>query len=376
MRFSVKLAPGVRISASSRGLRAHVGPRGARLHVGGGRPGISTGVGPVSFYAPLGARSPARPSRPGPADAPAGVTSRPGTGRLTSELQRSAKVEEGLGIVEALEHLRRLHEQTFLRVTEPVVAPAVLPAQEQILETHLAAARRSFFDRTKRREAEQAARWSAYREIDGRWREAQAEHKARVEASRSWWQRLQACDPDTVWEQLGSAFADNEAAAAPLAVSGTHVDLAVLLPPVETIPVKMPGVTPAGNPSLRKMTKTQTATWYQVVTAGYVLTTADEAFAVAPGLRSATLVGLRPSEAFIGRSPVECVLACTIERHALEHLDRTQSSPDCLSRAATGTVLTNTDPRTGALRPLDLRDEPDLRAVVDSVDLDDLERRS
>ena len=48
--FSVKVAKGVRLSASSRGLRAHVGPRGARLHVGGGGTGMSTGAGPVTYY--------------------------------------------------------------------------------------------------------------------------------------------------------------------------------------------------------------------------------------------------------------------------------------------------------------------------------------
>src|SRR3954470_404569 len=51
--FSVKLAPGVRIRASSRGVRTSIGPRAARIHVGGGRAGFSTGAGPVSYYTPL-----------------------------------------------------------------------------------------------------------------------------------------------------------------------------------------------------------------------------------------------------------------------------------------------------------------------------------
>src|SRR3954470_19384350 len=48
--FSLKLAPGVRVRASSRGIRTSVGPRAARVHVGGGRSGFSTGVGPVGYY--------------------------------------------------------------------------------------------------------------------------------------------------------------------------------------------------------------------------------------------------------------------------------------------------------------------------------------
>jgi hypothetical protein len=54
MGFSFKVAPGVRIRASSRGVRTSVGPRAARVHFGSGRTGISTGAGPVSFYSSLG----------------------------------------------------------------------------------------------------------------------------------------------------------------------------------------------------------------------------------------------------------------------------------------------------------------------------------
>ena len=36
MGMSVRLAPGVRVRVSSRGVRTSVGPRVARLHVGGG----------------------------------------------------------------------------------------------------------------------------------------------------------------------------------------------------------------------------------------------------------------------------------------------------------------------------------------------------
>src|SRR5437879_2030923 len=54
MGFSIKLAPGVRIRASSRGIRTSLGPRAARVHIGGGRTGVSTGFGPVGFYTSLG----------------------------------------------------------------------------------------------------------------------------------------------------------------------------------------------------------------------------------------------------------------------------------------------------------------------------------
>jgi hypothetical protein len=54
MGMSFKVAPGVRVRASSRGISAGVGPRAARVHVGTRGVGVSSGVGPVSAYAHLG----------------------------------------------------------------------------------------------------------------------------------------------------------------------------------------------------------------------------------------------------------------------------------------------------------------------------------
>ena len=54
MGMSFKVAPGVRIRASSRGISAGVGPRAARVHVGTRGVGVSSGVGPVSGYTHLG----------------------------------------------------------------------------------------------------------------------------------------------------------------------------------------------------------------------------------------------------------------------------------------------------------------------------------
>ena len=54
MGMSFKVAPGVRIRASSRGISAGVGPRAARVHVGTRGVGVSSGVGPLSTYAYLG----------------------------------------------------------------------------------------------------------------------------------------------------------------------------------------------------------------------------------------------------------------------------------------------------------------------------------
>lgn len=53
--FSFKVAPGVRIRASSRGVRTSIGLRAGRRGCmsGGGRVGFSPGVGPVGYYTSL-----------------------------------------------------------------------------------------------------------------------------------------------------------------------------------------------------------------------------------------------------------------------------------------------------------------------------------
>jgi hypothetical protein len=50
MGFGIRIAPGVRIRASSRGIGASVGPRIARVHVGPGSAGVSSGLGRFSAY--------------------------------------------------------------------------------------------------------------------------------------------------------------------------------------------------------------------------------------------------------------------------------------------------------------------------------------
>ena len=56
MGFYFRILPGVKVRATKRGMRASIGPRAARLHVGVGRPGVSTGAGPFTWYRPLGGK--------------------------------------------------------------------------------------------------------------------------------------------------------------------------------------------------------------------------------------------------------------------------------------------------------------------------------
>jgi hypothetical protein len=136
MGIGFKVAPGVRIRASSRGISAGVGPRAARVHVGNRGVGISSGVGPVSGYTHLGGRG----SRKGSG----GATPRASYGGPTkasiAAREREAKVaarETDIENVKALEQaLVSVHRETF-----PPAARVVVPPPEEVnpasIQAHL-----------------------------------------------------------------------------------------------------------------------------------------------------------------------------------------------------------------------------------------------
>jgi hypothetical protein len=118
MGFSFKLAPGVRIRASSRGIRTSVGPRAARLHFGGGRaPGVSTGAGPFSLYSSLGPGRRARRS------------SGPTIAARQRQLTNAAKAAEAQELIAAFQAILALHQVEPEPVAQPI-APSPAPVNE------------------------------------------------------------------------------------------------------------------------------------------------------------------------------------------------------------------------------------------------------
>ncbi len=110
MGLSFKVAPGVRIRASSRGLSAGVGPRAARVHIGTRGVGVSSGVGPISGYTHLG----------GGARRASGGGRRAGYGPTKASIAaherelRAAQREADIEKVAALEaSLVNVHQQAF-----------------------------------------------------------------------------------------------------------------------------------------------------------------------------------------------------------------------------------------------------------------------
>ena len=315
--IKVRLAPGVRVTVSTRGVRAHVGPRAARVHLGAGRTGISTGSGPLTYSASFG----------GPRRRTAPVTgARTGPGSPTPAQQEKAAIAAALA--EQLAALETRHlEVSFPIMTRPI-ADIPPPDPGQTLPSHQQRARAGvpWYDLDGRRRAREEARKRARSDdsaADARWEQ---ERRNRQEELDAFWRRLRHNDPATVLAFVQEAFEDNHDPAAIVGVDGDEAYVVVLAPGDDVVPDRMPGVTPTGRPSLRKMPAKDAAYLRRQAVAGALLVTLMETFAVAPGLASVKIAAVEggPELSFVWsarvrRTRLERCLA--VEAGSLETLE-------------------------------------------------------
>lgn len=343
--FSFRVAPGVRISASSRGVRAHLGPRAARLHVGGGGTGVSTGAGPFTHYQSLAGRPSGRPQG----------SSAPNADQKAAEAQRIDAVLQTIGTL----HLAQFAPPARATADLPALPPLTILV-ERAEAHHLAGV--GLLRRTERRAARSRARDAAELHARHLLGDAVAEQRRAQDEIDDAWQRLADNDEDTLLPALESAFDDNQAPAAAVSIVGDTVHVVVLVPGPDAVPDRVPSVTRAGNVSLKAASKTALATVYRDLVAGHVLLSAKEALTVGVGLTAVAVVAARRE--WDGR--LSCLLATRLERDVL-HVAGTPW--EALEERGTGTVV-NLKGLAKALTPLDLTKEPELRALVDACALD------
>lgn len=364
MGFYFKLAPGVRIRASSRGLRASVGPRAARVHVGAGRAGISTGAGPVTLYHSVGGGRRRRSSGP----------SRTSIAAYERQMRQAQKLEQARELMAAFEHILNMHREDFTPVSPPIAPPPEpvdVGALRQRRERE-ALQGIGVFQRSARAAARRQAEAAVSREVQyetSRREQEQAEVQRQLDAE---WQRLLANDPDVVAGALTDAFEDNETFAAPVGVHGDEVALVVLAPPLDVVPERMPRTTAAGNLSLARLNKTERNSYYAQLVCGHVLTTVREVLAVAPAIAwvRTAVIRLTPPSAYGARN-VECILAALFTREAFHGVQWDFVSATTIVNDASA-ELSIRQGATGELRPLDLAREPALAALVRAVEVGDV----
>lgn len=364
MGFSIRVAPGVRIRASSRGVRTSIGPRVARVHLGAGAPGISTGVGPIGYYTSLGAAS----GRGG------GGGARAATAALMTAAQAD-KLTRGYAISQALLAITKLHEEEF-EVAQWPMAPTPTPVDSQAARARQVEAALKgigIFKRAARRaataDAEMRAEAFVADEIARR-QAAYVQEQARLDEA---WTAILSNEPDAVMTQLASAFEDNAAPAAPLSVLDDEASITVLIPDESSIPDQMPGYTAAGNLSIRKMTKKDHDELYALLVCGYILATVKEAFAVSPSLASVRIVGVRSTgKSAYGMRRGEAIAAASIERRALSGVHWNSVDARTILQDVSAELLLVEKGATRALQPLNLAAEPWLADLLQVIDFDEL----
>ena len=368
MGFSVKVAPGVRVRASSRGVRTSLGPRVARVHVGGGRTGVSTGVGPISYYSSSGRGRPGSSSsqRRGSASAQR---------QLAAASRAAEKADQARALLSALDAIKHLHRAEF-SPAQPPVAPTPPPVDASAFRAKYAKEAKSHTSVFARKERKAAL------EEAGRRAEAEASALAHTYAHEQagWqvaldqeWGALIANDPDVVLGTLAQAFEDNEAAAAAVGLDGAEITLVVLVPPVSAVPERQPTTTAGGNLSLKKLTKRETCDFYKLLVCGHALVTVKEAFAIAPGLDSARIVAVRAAhpDAY-GKVRPEVVLAARFERAGLAGILWSQADAAQVVNDASTECIFIQKGASQELMPVDLSSEPQLSDVVNAVDFEEL----
>jgi hypothetical protein len=134
----------------------------------------------------------------------------------------------------------------------------------------------------------------------------------------------------------------------------------------------MPGTTAAGNLSLRKLPKGERAALYTLAVMGHVVVTVKEALAVAPGLQSVRVVALRSggTDAY-GRPRLDCVLAGRWTRAAFAGVQWQTADASRVAEDTASELLVDLEGGT-ELQPIDLADQPGIRALLDVVDVGEL----
>ena len=361
MGFGIRIAPGVRISASRRGLRAGIGPRAARIHVGAGRTGFSTGAGPVTYWTTGGRRrssgrrrSTATRSR-GPSKATLAALARQ---------QREAERAEQIAELEQTERaLVTVHLEDFPVLGLPDNPPPVALTVDEVGRELVAEAVEGlgWWKVSQRRRAKAKAKVAAPAETEARNRRAVEEHAAELAEDTAYYEAVLANDPEAVLAELEDAFDDNESPAAPIDCRDGVASVVILFAGISTVPEQKPARTPSGRPTLARRTKTERNALYLEAMASTILATVREGYASAPNLQEIRIVVVRRSESPTASDDLETIYVGSFPESA-KRWDWEQLRPVVM--VALDANLLVIKGQAKEVSPIDLTDEPEVAETV------------
>lgn len=293
-RVSFKIAPGLRISASSRGVRTSIGNSKARVSYGGGRTYTSAKIAGVRVSGSSSSHSNSSRSNAG-----AQPTRRPTLAQL-ERAERAAAQDAAIEELRRLEEsLVTLHHETF-RPAAPQEVLAPEPVDEDAIRTEFEKSLLSKIGRFKfseRRAAKTRAAEMAVHEASRIDAANTGLYHRYCEDVRQDWDRLLNHDAETVIAALEGAYADNASEAtcvdAGVEAGVRYAAVVVVFGAVDLVPERTPSVTAAGKPTTKKRNKSDRNSLYVAALGSTVLATVREGFAVAPSVDEFRIIVLR-----------------------------------------------------------------------------------
>lgn len=366
-RVSFKVAPGVRISASSRGVRSSIGNSKGRVSYGGGRTYASAKIAGVRVSGSNSSRS----------NSPRGNEGTQAVRRPTlAQLERAERAAAHDAAIDELRRLEKslvtLHHESFpSAMLHEVQAPE--PADQTALRDDLKKSLLSKVGRFKfsqRRAAKARAAELAVEEAERLDAENKDLYLRYCEDARQSRDRLLNHDTEMVIEALEAAYADNasEATCVDAGIEGgvRYATVVVVFGTVDSIPERTPTVTPAGKTTSKKRNKSDRNALYVAALGSTVLAAVREGFAVAPSVDEFRIVVLRKDlNAATPSDFVAPIYAATFPRSVAEGLEWQRADP-------TAALLTGQDAQfkrkgaAGDVVAIDLIEHPRLVELVET----------
>jgi hypothetical protein len=304
--------------------------------------------------------------------------SRSSSGRSPSptQLEKELRFES---LHAQLKALLEVHHVDF-----PAAKPPVAPEPPPVDKKAFVSARKKqelagipFWKLGLRKDAKKRAAELAEEDVEVERERVVAERFQRQAELDERWKRLTNNDPETVISAIEEAFEDNEAPATPVDVEDDVLSLVMMAPGEDAVPDKKPALTPSGNPTVKRMNKTETADAYVTLVFGHLLATVKEALACAPEIDQVkTVVVRRTPKDIYGRQHLEALFAATYDRKNMERIQWKDALAPEIAIEGGQDVLVQLKGRAKTLQPLDLTREAQLVSLLEVLDGVGTESRS
>ncbi|WP_405535303.1 TerD family protein (plasmid) [Streptomyces canus] len=293
--------------------------------------------------------------------------------RARRQAERAQQEAERDAAIAQLEELRRqtttVHLQSF-----PPARPPMVPGPQQLslawalaeAQTHHLAGL-GVFARAERAAAKRRAEEDAPAYLAAEEARLHAVHSELTAEAGQWWQALVANDEETVCEAVNYAFSDNAAAGCAVGVDGNILSVVMRQQDIDSLPDRMPGVTPSGRPTLKTLSKRDRTLWWLTSMGSNIVATLKEAFAVTPGITAIDLAVLtrlpntqRLGFVAYGRWTCQAIEAGPWREttDALRFLDIGQDVACSVTTTSSGNLSTS-------IKPLDTSRLPGLQSLLD-----------